>query len=110
MLFANNDTLGHLNVSETKVTSAGAVAFYEARKRRLEKAGQKETMTLYCDFPDAVEPYLPQWEMPGDAPPDSPPIEFEQPPGGQPAPPVEPAPDAERLPTAGQTPAETGQP
>ncbi len=63
MLFVNNDEIENLNVSDTKVTAAGVVAFYEARKRRLEGASQKETLTLSCDFPDAVESYLPKDEF-----------------------------------------------
>jgi hypothetical protein len=63
LLFAGNDTITSLNVKETKLTEAGVRAFYESRKVRLDAAGQKETLTLECDFPDAVEPYLPKDEF-----------------------------------------------
>lgn len=108
LFFVANDSIGTLDVSGTKVTSAGAVAFYEARKQRLEKMGQEETLTLYCDFPNAVEPYWPHGGMPGSAPPDSPPIDFEQPPAGPP--PSEPVPGGERSSPAVQTPPEPVQP
>lgn len=85
MAFVGSDNISELGVSETKVTSAGVVAFYEARKRRLESAGQMETLTLICDFPDAVEPYLPKNELIPDGVLEgsSPSFEPEQPPLGE---------------------------
>jgi hypothetical protein len=62
-LFATNDHIEYLCINETKVTAAGVVAFYEARKKRLSAANRKETLWLECDFEDAVEPYLPKFEL-----------------------------------------------
>jgi len=59
MLFAENDHIERLEVTETSITAAGVRAFYEARKRRLKAAGREETLNLDCDFPDEVAPYLP---------------------------------------------------
>src|SRR5207253_3037132 len=41
LLFAGNDGINYLDVSQTKVTADGIVAFYEARKRRLAATGRQ---------------------------------------------------------------------
>ena len=38
--------------------TAGVRAFYEARKKRLAAAGLEEMLSLSCDFPEVVSPYL----------------------------------------------------
>jgi Leucine-rich repeat (LRR) protein len=79
MLFAGNDQINMLDITQTKVTANGLVAFYEARKQRLTAAGRQESLYVISDFADIAEQYLP--EVPGGAP-DEP---AEQPPGQEPA-------------------------
>jgi internalin A len=87
MLFAANDRIYVLEISQTKVTAAGLTAFYEARKQRLEASGRRESLYVTSDFADIAEQYLP------DSPPGAPPDEPEPAPDA-PQPPQQPPPDS----------------
>jgi hypothetical protein len=56
MMFAGQNDLGELNVSETKVTIEGIRAFYRARKPRL---GRDEALVVVSDFSDVAEEFVP---------------------------------------------------
>jgi hypothetical protein len=70
MLFAANDHINLLDVSQTKITANGLIAFYEARKQRLEAARRPESLYVISDFADIAEQYLPDTPagMSADAP------------------------------------------
>jgi hypothetical protein len=59
MLFAENNEINLLRISETKVTAAGIRAFYEARKQRLAKTGRQESLYVISDFEGLAEAFLP---------------------------------------------------
>jgi hypothetical protein len=80
MLFAGNDRINLLDISQTKVTANGLIAFYEARKRRLTIAGRPESLYVTSDFADIVEEYLP------DTPPGAPAEQPAEPEPSQPPP------------------------
>jgi hypothetical protein len=73
LLFAPNDSIQFLEISQTKVTAQGLIAFYEARKQRLDAKGRRESLYVTSDFADITEQYLP------DMPPDGPDESAEQP-------------------------------
>lgn len=58
LLFADNDNLTQLDVTETSVTEEGVRAFYKARKKRLGGAGSVESLMLNCDHPEVVASIL----------------------------------------------------
>jgi hypothetical protein len=70
MNFVGNDRINLLDLSQTKVTASGLIAFYEARKQRLAAAGRLESLYVTSDFADVAEQYLP--DLPGGMPADEP--------------------------------------
>ncbi len=73
MLFTGNDHIYALDISQTKVTASGLIAFYEARKQRLTAAGRQESLYITSDFADIAEQYMPDLSaggMPADEPTD----------------------------------------
>ena len=88
MLFAANDQINLLDVSQTKVTANGLIAFYEARKLRLAASRRPESLYVTSDFPNIAEQYLPD-TMPGGMPAEEPSQEPADP-GSQPPPGSEP--------------------
>jgi hypothetical protein len=82
MLFVGNDAINSLDVSQTKVTANGLIAFYEARKQRLESAKRPESLYVISSFANIAEQYFPQdpVAMPDESAEQSPDQEPAQPP------------------------------
>jgi len=59
MLFVRNDRINLLDISQTKVTANGLIAFYEARKQRLAAAARLESLYVTSAFADIAEAYQP---------------------------------------------------